>query len=139
MDFCVPEANFVLQIIILVVLFVSLVFKSKRKYFLHGAMILLAVILNAVSFFWVMWPSLQNMREFLLNNPSSRIALVVVPHAILGTVAEILGIVLVVSWGFRASTQKCARKKRLMRATLVLWLLALLLGILYYAFAYLGY
>lgn len=139
MEFGVPETNLVLQIIILAALLVSLMFKRRRKYLLHGAMILTAVILNAVSFFWVMGSSMQNMREFILDHPSSRIALVVVPHGILGAVAEILGIVLVISWGLRSSTKNCARKKRLMRVTFILWLLALLLGILYYAFAYLGY
>jgi len=63
-----PQINLGLQVIILALLFASLALKRKRKYFAHGATILIAVILNALSFLLVMMPSLLAL-EILKTQP----------------------------------------------------------------------
>jgi uncharacterized membrane protein YozB (DUF420 family) len=135
----IAEANLALQVGIFFAIAVGYGLKRKRKYFLHGMLMLAAVVLNAFSFFLVMGPSLFNMGEFIFDNFSSRLALVAVFHGVFGALAEILGILLLAVWGFRASTQNCARKRKLMWPTLILWIVALVLGIVFYAINYLGY
>jgi len=131
-----PQANLSLQIVILALLFISLALKRIGKHLLHGASMLVAAILNLLSFFAIMWPSFNSLREFLIIHTNDRIALVILGHAILGSVAEILAILLIAFWGFRSSAQNCFKRKKLMRVTLVLWIVALVLGILFYALAY---
>jgi uncharacterized membrane protein YozB (DUF420 family) len=57
-------------------------------------------------------------------------------HAGLGGTALVLGVFLVASWHLQASTQNCMRRKKMMRLTFVLWVLALILGILLYTLLY---
>jgi len=136
MSYSLPQINLAFQIVIFALLFVSLYFKQRGKFLLHGSTVLIAVILNIVSFIWVMGPSLLNMQEFISNMPTNKIAITAIGHGIFGTTAIILGVWLVVSWGLRSSAKTCTGKKKLMRVTLVLWFLSLVLGILLYAFLY---
>jgi len=50
MDPVIAQVNAVFQIIIATILLGSLVFKKKRRYFLHGVTMLVAVVLNVSSF-----------------------------------------------------------------------------------------
>lgn len=130
MDPFIAQINLVFQIAILIVLSLSLVLKNKKKLFSHGATMLIAVILNTVSFILVMLPS-----SLKLNYAFNVFSTVTLAHVILGVLAEIFAIWLVVSWRFR-SVQYCTRRRKIMRATSALWLMALILGILVYIFLY---
>jgi len=132
----VARSNLVFQIVILALLFVSLVLKKKRNYFLHGSTMMIAAILNAFSFILVMGPSLLDLGELVVNYPLNRLSMVAMVHGILGAIAEILAIWIVVSWRLRSSTKYCVRKRKIMRVTTVLWLISLFSGILLYAFLY---
>lgn len=136
MAYTIPQLNLILQVIIAVVLFVSLAFKQKGKFIAHGGTMLVAVILNAFSFFWIMGPSFLGLGSFVSEQPSNILSLATILHGILGAVAEILGIYIVVVWGLRKSTQQCIRKRTAMRITLILWLVALFSGFLLYAILY---
>ena len=94
---------------------------------------LIAVVLNAISFFWVMWSSFLGFELTVLGHPVNSISLI---HGILGGIAEVLGIFLVVVWGLQRNIKACVRRRMLMRVTIVLWLVALILGILLYAVLY---
>jgi uncharacterized membrane protein YozB (DUF420 family) len=131
-----PQANLGLQVLTLVILLVGFMLKQRRKYFLHGVLMLVAVIMNALSFFLIMGPSLFSMREFVADYTLDRLSIVTVVHVAFGATAEILAAAIVVLWHLQKSTQACVRRKRLMKVTLILWVLALLLGILFYALAY---
>lgn len=135
-SFITPQNNLLLQIVILAVLFASVALKRMRKYPLHGVTMLLAVVLNAISFLLVMGPSLSSMREFIILNVFNELAVVTVMHAALGTVAEVLGIWLIASWHFQSNTRNCVRKKKIMRGTLLLWVVALVFGIIAYLLLY---
>lgn len=132
----VAQGNLVFQIIILALLVASLILKKRRNYFLHGATMMIAAILNAVSFILVMGPSFLDLKQFVVNYPLNRLSMVAMAHGILGAVAEILAIWIIVSWRLRSSTRYCARKRKIMQVTLSLWLIALFSGILLYAFLY---
>ncbi len=127
-----PQANLVLQIIIFAILSVSLFLKMKRKYLLHGTTMLIAVILNVISFLLIMGPSLRDSRAFISNNLSDRIAIVIIGHAAFGSIAGILAIWVVISWHLQSTIKNCARKKKMMRIIFTLWMAALIFGFLLY-------
>jgi uncharacterized membrane protein YozB (DUF420 family) len=84
-----PQINLSLQIATLIILFASLILKRKRKYFAHGATMLTAVILNALSFLLVMMPSLSTL-EILKTQPLHWFSLATLAHAGLGAITIIL-------------------------------------------------
>ena len=130
-----PQINLGLQVIILALMFASLALKRKRKYFAHGATMLTAVILNALSFLLVMMPSLSTL-EILKTQPLHWFSLATLAHAGLGAVTIILGAWIVAAWHLQPSNQNCIRKKKLMRLTLILWLTVFFLGFVLYAVLY---
>ncbi len=130
------QANLVLEIIILMVLFAAFTLKRKGKFLRHGGMMLVGVVLSILSFVIVMGPALFSLvQNGLFDNPG-RLYFVTLVHAGLGGTALVLGGFLVASWHLQASTQNCVRRKKIMRLTFVLWVLALILGILLYMLLY---
>lgn len=134
--FLIAQINFIVQVAILVSLSAGLILRKKHKLLSHGTAMLVAVVLNAISFFLVMGPSLTSLGRTVEEHPVNRLSLVVLGHASFGSAAEILGVYLVGSWRLRSSFQSCIRKKKVMLVTLVLWLIALFLGILLYILLY---
>lgn len=130
----VGQVNLAFQIAILVVLLAGFMFKRRGDFFLHGTAMFVSVILNAVSFFVVMGPSLIGRVQFVEINPLGRLSSVILAHAIVGGAAEVLGLWIVASWHLQSSTQKCVMKKKIMLVTMILWIIAILLGFLLYAF-----
>jgi uncharacterized membrane protein YozB (DUF420 family) len=57
-------------------------------------------------------------------------------HGLLGSIAVVLGIWLVASWRLQKDMQMCFAKKKIMRGTLTLWVIAILLGIFMYISLY---
>jgi hypothetical protein len=53
-------------------------------------------------------------------------------HASFGVAADLLGIGLVASWRLRAQLKTCFSKKRIMRLTLALWVIAFVLSFILY-------
>lgn len=130
-DLFVAQVNLVFQIVVLAVFSVSLMLKSKRKLYLHGITMLIALVFNTASFAVVMLPS-----SLRLNYSFNLFSLVTITHVILGALAESFAVWLVASWHLQSSFQSCMKRKKIMRVTMVLWLMALLLGILVYIFLY---
>jgi hypothetical protein len=128
------QVNLAFQIVILAVLFASILFMKRGRFFSHGTGMLTAVILNAVSFFLVMGPSLIGRIQLVEVNPFGRLSLIILTHAMVGGAAEVLGVWIVASWHLQSSTQKCVMRKRAMLVTAVLWVAAILLGFLLYGF-----
>ena len=131
-----PQVNLSLQIATLLILLAGLALKRKQKFLLHGFSMLVAVVLNALSFFVVMGPSFYSMKDFVSSHPFDELAIATLGHAALGTLAEILALGLIVLWHFQSSTQGCMRRKKLMKATFLLWVMALVIGIFLYTLLY---
>jgi uncharacterized membrane protein YozB (DUF420 family) len=53
-------------------------------------------------------------------------------HANAGTATAILGIWIVASWRLRQTTKFCAPKRKFIRATSIMWLFTLSLGVIFY-------
>ncbi|MCJ7423195.1 hypothetical protein MUP01_02865 [Candidatus Bathyarchaeota archaeon] len=130
-----PQANMIVQIALLVLLLVSLGLKRRHKYLLHGATMLIAVLLSVFSLLLIMLPSLFSL-EIIKTQPLHILSVITLTHVAVGVLADLLALLLVASWVLQPSVQKCARRKRLMRITLWLWLTALFVGVLFYAYAY---
>ena len=130
------QANLILEIIILMVLLAAFALKRRGKFLKHGSMMLAGVFLNILSFAIVMGPAFLSLGQNGLFDHPGRLYFVTLVHAGLGGTALVLGVFLVASWHLQASTQNCMRRKKIMRLTFVLWVLALILGILLYMLLY---
>jgi uncharacterized membrane protein YozB (DUF420 family) len=121
------------QIVILVLLFVALNFKNKKKYRQHGITMTTAVLLHIITILTVMIPSFS----FLFTSSPGTItidAIVIISfiHVALGFIAVALGIWLAASWHLKTDMQRCFANKRIMKPTLALWVTAILLGVIMY-------
>jgi uncharacterized membrane protein YozB (DUF420 family) len=132
----VAQINLGLQVGLALLLLSGVVLMRRGSFFLHGVFMLVATVLNAVSFFLVMGPSLVGWSSAIVAYPLIKFSVVIVAHASLGSIAEVLAIWLVGSWRLRSGSDYCARKKSLMLVTIVLWLIALLLGVVTYFLEY---
>jgi len=131
------DSNLVFQIVIFLVLAVGfLIAKAKRSFQNHGLIMGVAVGLHTVSILIVMVPSLAASRG-LLADLYAGLSLAVLSHAILGSLVEVLGIYLVGTWAAnRKNVQACYKRKTAMRATVMLWLVELIIGVYTYILLY---
>ncbi len=126
------DLNLLFQIAVFILLICGWYLKSKRMYVKHGTIMGSSLVLHTISIVGVMVPSLLGMGG-IFQNLSSRFALVMITHSILGGLVEILGVWLVGRWIL--STRQinlCFRRKNTMRIVTSLWLLELLIG--FYAY-----
>ena len=130
----IAQINLVFQVVILTVLVTGFILKRRHKLFPHGTTMLIAVVLNAISIFLVMGPSLLGRLQSIQESPFGSFSVAIVGHAALGSVTELLGVWIVGSWHLQSSTQGCAAKRKIMRFTLALWITTILLGFLLYAY-----
>jgi uncharacterized membrane protein YozB (DUF420 family) len=113
--------------------------RFKHRFMIHGGAMAIAVILNMVSVVVIMVPSFLAMENGLLEFWYLRFSFTTILHAILGSLAETLGIYLVGRWAFYHQDAKaCFRKRKIMIVTISLWLLDLTIGFYIYAMAYLS-
>ena len=130
-----PQVNIVLQLIILVLFVAAMWMKGRKKFSLHGMIMLVAVVLNLVSFALIMLASLLRM-EIIMTQPFHAVSIAALVHSAAGLVATVLGIWLVASWHLQSSMKVCFKNKKLMRVTSALWLAVLLVGFLLYYLLY---
>ena len=129
----VATISLVVEVVVLVLLFGGYSLKRMKKFRQHGITMLTAVVLHTVMILAWMIPSFSSF----FSSPSSTnladiIVVTTLVHAFMGIAADILGIWLVASWRLQADMKTCFAKKRIMRVTLTLWLIALVLGIILY-------
>jgi hypothetical protein len=124
------QANLVILIGVLLLVGLSIFLEKKRKWIWHGNTMLLVVMITGLLVIAHMGPSLVR----IFGEEFDVVALAGIVHSIFGIVAVVLGIWLVGMWAYVQSskTRYCEERKKLMRKILVLWLIALGLGALYY-------
>jgi uncharacterized membrane protein YozB (DUF420 family) len=129
------DVNLLLQFAILVILILSFYFQRGRIYPKHGVTMAIAVTLHTIAIFGIMLPSLFALTSSF--GTSIVRSLAVLPHAILGSLVEILGLYLVLTWALhRREIKVCSENKRFMKPTFILWLLELAIGIYVYIVLY---
>ena len=132
------DINLILQIVMFLIIIIGLVYKNKRKFKIHGGMMVIAVILHILTFVLVMGPSFSEGYDYFTTAASDLGVQTTWIHAIPGTIAMILGIVLVGAWALRPSNiAACSKMKRIMDITTILWLVSLIFGVATYFVFYL--
>jgi uncharacterized membrane protein YozB (DUF420 family) len=131
------DINLILQIVMFLIIAISLFYKNKKKFKIHGALMGIAVILHVLTFLTVMGPIFFGHFSTFVEYTSYPEIQTTWIHAILGAIAMILGIMLVGLWAPNASNiAACSRRKRLMDVTVLLWLVSLVFGIATYILLY---
>ena len=131
------DINLILQVVMLIIIVVGLVYKKRRKFKIHGGLMGIAVILHLISLFAVMLPSFNDGYDYFITATSELGVQTIWIHAVPGTIALILGIVLVTAWALRPSNiASCSKLKRIMDITTLLWLISLMFGIATYVVFY---
>jgi len=130
----VGNVSLVLQIVILFLLVLGLPFfrgQSKRKNFmLHGYSTVLALVLHTILIFLIMIPTFTNELGGL-GGLSLFYSVTVWSHAVLGTAAEVLGIILVASWLIHGpALMACGRWKKWMTPIFIIWVISIVNGAL---------
>jgi hypothetical protein len=130
----VGNVSLILQIIILFLLVLGLPFFrgqiNRKNFMLHGYSTVIALVLHTILIFLVMIPTFTNgLGE--LAGLSLFDSLTVWSHAVLGTVAEVLAIILVVSWLSKGPLQlACGRWKQWMMPIFIVWVISIINGAL---------
>jgi uncharacterized membrane protein YozB (DUF420 family) len=128
------EINLVIQFLILLVFLSSLVFKWKRRYFIHGSLMLVTVISYLTSFAWFIscvaseYTVTEMMDTFFANSLTLSVFVI---HTLLGVLSVLSAIWVLVSWRLR-STQFCTKNNKKMRYTATLWISSYITGVLFY-------
>ena len=132
------DINLILQIIMFLILLMGYFYKKKGKFKAHGVVMGIAVFLHVFSFLLVMGPSFFGNFEFFTTETSHLGVQTTLIHGFAGAIAMILGIGLVGVWALSPSDiAACSRRKRIMDATILLWLVSLIFGISTYLIFYL--
>jgi uncharacterized membrane protein YozB (DUF420 family) len=137
----VADLNLILQIIILVVLTASALQARRRGLRAHRTLTIFVVVLNAVLIIAIMNPSFFRILPFALRNPRAPVPIWLWPHVLIGALAELIGVYLVVStnlnWDAASLGGSVRRRMRnLARFMLLLWALALVIGLVIYRTLY---
>jgi hypothetical protein len=126
----VPEMLLALQTVLLVPFLVSMVFRMKGNYLVHG---IIMIVLVAAGWFATI-VSLPNFMDNSFMEPymstSSTLA-VAGSHMFFGVATYFFGTWLVALWRPR-STDFAAKSKRIWQTTAILWILAYVVGLLLY-------
>lgn len=130
----VGNISLILQIVILFMLVLGLPFfrgeRNQKNLMAHGYVTVAALILHTIVIFIVMIPSFTSgFNE--LGDLSLFDVLTVWPHIILGTAAEILGIIIIGGWlknGPKKMT--CWKRHRWMWPVFVVWVISIINGTL---------
>jgi uncharacterized membrane protein YozB (DUF420 family) len=122
--------SLILQIVVLVLLFVGVGLKVRKKFRQHGIAMLTAVVLHTITIIVVMIPSF--IIGFSSINLANALVVTTLVHAFVGITALLLGVWLVASWRLKADMKTCFAKKNIMLVTITIWLIALFLGIFTY-------
>ena len=130
----VAQVNLVFQTALIALIGVAVLFMRRKKILFHAQIMLAAVVLNVVSFLAVMAPSMGS-----LNVQVSASSAVAMLHGSIGVLALILGVCVVGLWLAgtltNASAPRCygSLNKKLMSATLFMWVTSLVFGYVLYA------
>jgi uncharacterized membrane protein YozB (DUF420 family) len=125
--------SLVIQLVVLGLLLGGWWLKTVKKLRQHGITMLAAVVLHAVMVFAWMIPIFNSLFGSLgAINLADMFTVIILVHAFTGIASTILGIWLVASWRLQANMKTCFAKKNVMWVTLVLWLIALVIGIYLY-------
>jgi hypothetical protein len=109
---------------------VSIIFRTKGNYYMHGITMILAVIIELIGIFSVAILFADSSSMELLMNPSSTMA-VFGTHSLFGIATLISAVWLVTLWR-PESTNYPVKSRWIWKSTIILWVLAFGVGLLLY-------
>ncbi len=128
------DISLALQIVVLFLLILGLPFirgaGNLKNLMWHGYSTVAALVLHSVIIFWVMIPSLSDgIGE--LAGASMFFLITVISHVVMGTIAEIIGVIIVVLW-LAQGTKKmaCLKRKKWMAPLFIVWVISVINGML---------
>lgn len=137
----VGDISLALQIVILFLLILGLPFfrgqkgqREQKNLIAHGYSTVAALVLHTILIFVIMIPSLASgLLE--ISDFSSFDAFMVLSHAVLGTLAEILGILIITLWLSKGPKKMaCWKTRNWMTVTFIIWVISVVNGTLVHIF-----
>lgn len=124
--------SLILQVVILFVLILGLPFASgaenKKSFIRHGYLTVFALVLHGILIFVVMIPTFAEGIVDITSLPLLSI-INVLSHAILGSIAEVLGFVVVGLWFSKPlKNMACLNARRIMLPLFIIWIISLING-----------
>lgn len=132
------DLNLVVQLLLGTLLLAGVVLVRRARWRAHGACQTAALAGALVLTVWWMAPAFnETYRDAIARRVVNRVNVAVVAHIVVGTLALLLGVwvVLVAGTGLVPARWRFTDYKRWMRALLVLWWLAIALGVATYWFS----
>jgi uncharacterized membrane protein YozB (DUF420 family) len=125
----VAEINLVMQTFWTALILVSMWFRKKGNYLVHGIIMIVVVGATLISFSSVllMTPPTGSSMEVYFSSPLKMAEFI--SHAVLSIPAIFFGVWLVALWRPR-STSFAAKSKRIAQTTSILWVLSYVAGVL---------
>ena len=125
----VAEVNLVMQTIWTTLVLVSMWFRKKGNYFVHGILMVVVVSVTVVSFslVLVMSPPTSSSMQAYFNSPVYIAQFI--SHAVLSIPAIILGIWLVALWRPKSTTFP-TKTRKIAPTVATLWVLSYVAGVL---------
>jgi len=130
------DANLILQIVTIALLFLGRSYAKRKRFRTHGLIMTTATTLHVLSILLIMAPSFIRYFGALLGPPTLGIVITWI-HAASGIVAAALALLVVTRWRLQTSTAACIKRRQFMKPLLFLWTTSLLLGIGFYILYYL--
>lgn len=125
-----PWILLAVQTVYLVALLVSMAFRMKGNYFIHGIILIVTVAIKLTGIFLVSILFADSSAMQALTSPFSTMV-VFGAHSFFGIATLVSAIWVVALWRPR-STDFADRSKRIWYSTLILWVLAYVVGLLLY-------
>ena len=125
-----PWMLLALQTVFLLPLLVSIAFRMKGNYFIHGITMIVAVVIELIGILSVSIFFADSSAMQALTSPFSTMVVFGV-HSFFGIATLVSAIWVVALWRPR-STDFADRSKRIWQSTLILWVLAYVVGLLLY-------
>lgn len=130
------DINFIIQIILIILLLVGYLQKRKWKY--HGIIMAVGTVMMLVTVLLIMAPSLIANAPAIVLSPTSTGALVTIAHVFLGSIALVVALFFTLRFLYFSLRKKpltCGTRIK-MRIQLTIWILAFLLGLIFYVYYY---
>ncbi len=127
------DLNLIVQIVLLLVLFAGRVQAKRRNLTVHHNWMTAIVTVNAVMIIAIMNPAFFRLLPSAVRNPNAPELVLPWPHALVGGLAELMGLYAVL-W-MRMDLPELLRMRNIkwfMRISFLLWALALVGGIVLY-------
>jgi uncharacterized membrane protein YozB (DUF420 family) len=132
----IASISLIVQVLTLSIVISGYILKRKMRFRNHGTLMLVAIIMQFISFLLIMGPAFVSLAENGLIQRPIWVSTVTIVHASLGGIVLAIGIWIVSSWHLQTSIERCIKKKWIMRYLIVAWISALILGIILYTILY---